>query len=36
MARLVGGMTTEDVRRFVEDLRYPVLKHDLQSLPELT
>ncbi len=29
MARLVGGMTTEDVRSHVADLRYPVLKHDV-------
>jgi hypothetical protein len=28
MARLVGGKTTEDVRAYVADLRYPALKHD--------
>ncbi len=29
MARLVGGMTTEDMRSYVEDLRYPILKNDV-------
>jgi hypothetical protein len=24
----VGGKTTEDVRAYVADLRYPLLKHD--------
>ncbi len=28
MARLVGGTKTDDVRRYVADLHYPVLKHD--------
>jgi len=29
MARLVGGMTTDDVRAFLADLRFPVLKNDV-------
>ncbi len=29
MARLVGGLTTDDVRRYVADLHFPVLKHDV-------
>ena len=29
MARLVGGLTTEDVRRYVADLQDPVFKNDV-------